>query len=88
MRHSLNKSQMQRKFKKKEKSTCKKQKKLVTYLNVVRREIKNSSRWQKQIQKSSWQELESLIKYKSRLVQPDGGSTLKTEQSFAKSVRV
>ena len=43
---------------------------------------------EKQIQKSSWQELEGLIKYKSRLVQPDGGSTLKTEQSFAKSVRV
>ena len=31
---------MQRKFKKKEKSTCKKQKKLVTYLNVVRQKQK------------------------------------------------
>ncbi|EGF34501.1 hypothetical protein AAULH_02533, partial [Lactobacillus helveticus MTCC 5463] len=30
----------------------------------------------------------NLIKYISRLVRPDGGSTLKTEQSFAKSVRV
>ena len=33
-------------------------------------------------------ELIDLLKYKSCLVRPDRGSTLKTEQSFAKSVRV
>ena len=42
----------------------------------------------KQIQKNSWQRIMNLIKYKSRLAKPDGGRTLKTEQSVAKSVRV
>ena len=42
----------------------------------------------KQIQESSWQSFESLVKLKSCPVESDRGSTLKTEQSFAKSVRV
>ena len=90
MRHSLNKSRMQRKFKKKEKSTCKEVNKLVIYLNVVRQKQKKLEQDEKTNQKSSWQRNDGLIKYKSCLLykKQDRGSTLKTEQSFARSVRV
>lgn len=51
---------------------------------------KSLSKTKKTNQKSSWQRNDGLIKYKSCLLykKQDRGSTLKTEQSFAKSVRV